>query len=98
MTLQIHLFGQPLLLLDGHPVRFAAPPRVLPLLAYLLLDRRQAVERQQAAFACGLTMQRPQPAPTCAVTYTSSSVPSRRHRPVGLATVRRHQPRLECEG
>lgn len=51
MTLVIHLFGQPKLLLDSTPIKFNAPPKTLPLLAYLLLHRRQALERQSAAFA-----------------------------------------------
>jgi DNA-binding SARP family transcriptional activator len=51
MTLCVHLLGQPRLLLHAQPVKFAAPPRALPLLAYLPLNRSQAVERQQAAFA-----------------------------------------------
>ncbi len=51
MTLIIRLFGQPRLLLDSNPLKFTAPPKTLPLLAYLLLHRAQPVERQQAAFA-----------------------------------------------
>ena len=51
MTLIIHLFSQPKLLLDSTPVKFNAPPKTLPLLAYLLIHRRQALERQNIAFA-----------------------------------------------
>ena len=51
MTLAIHLFGKPSLLVDATPVRFAAPPKTFPLLAYLLLHRAQPVDRQQIAFA-----------------------------------------------
>ncbi len=48
--LSICLFGQPRLAWDGQPVTLNAPPRTLPLLAYLLLHRRQVLERQQVAF------------------------------------------------
>lgn len=51
MTLAIHLLGQPFLLLDARPIRLAAPPKTYPLLAYLLLHRRQAIDRRQVAFA-----------------------------------------------
>jgi DNA polymerase III alpha subunit len=51
MTLIIHLLGQPKLLIDSKPIKFNAPPKTLPLLAYLLLQRRQALERQSVAFA-----------------------------------------------
>jgi DNA-binding SARP family transcriptional activator/predicted ATPase len=51
MTLYIHLFGQPRLLLDSQPLKVTAPPKTLPLLAYLLLHRTQSIERQQAAYA-----------------------------------------------
>ena len=51
MTLNIHLLGQPKLLLDSTPFKFNAPPKTLPLLAYLLLHRQQTLERQHAAFA-----------------------------------------------
>ena len=46
----LYLFGQPHFLVDGQDYKLAAPPKALPLLAYLLLHRNQAVERQQAAF------------------------------------------------
>ncbi|MBI5293977.1 MAG: AAA family ATPase [Chloroflexi bacterium] len=51
MTLMIHLLGKPKLLLDSTPLKFNAPPRTLPLLAYLLLHRRQALERQNVSYA-----------------------------------------------
>lgn len=46
----IHLFGQPHLLSNSQPLKFNAPPKTIPLLAYLLLHRQQALERQQIAF------------------------------------------------
>jgi len=49
--LRISLFGQPSLVLDATPLRFNAPPKTLPLLAYLLLHRVQPVAREQVAFA-----------------------------------------------
>ena len=51
MTLLIRLFGKPNLVLDTTTVRFAAPPKTFPLLAYLLLHCSQPVTRQQIAFA-----------------------------------------------
>jgi DNA-binding SARP family transcriptional activator/predicted ATPase len=51
MALCIHLFGQPRLMFQAQPVKVIAPPKTLPLLAYLLLHRHQPVERQQVAFA-----------------------------------------------
>ncbi|MFZ6026649.1 MAG: ATP-binding protein [Chloroflexota bacterium] len=50
MSIAIYLLGQPFLLFDGQPFRFAAPPKTFPLLAYLLLHRQQAISRQQIAF------------------------------------------------
>ena len=46
----IRLFGQPRLTLDQQTLPFNAPPKTLPLLAYLLLHRSQPLERQQVAF------------------------------------------------
>ncbi|MFZ5820634.1 MAG: AAA family ATPase [Chloroflexota bacterium] len=51
MTLFIHLLGKPQLLLDGAALKFNAPPKTLPLLAYLLLHRKQTLERQNVSFA-----------------------------------------------
>lgn len=51
MTLRIHLLGQPRLFIDRIPQPFAAPPKTMPLLAYLLLHRERMIERQQVAFA-----------------------------------------------
>ncbi len=51
MTLSIHIFGKPRLLIDTTIVRFVAPPKAFPLLAYLLLHRSQPIDRQQIAFA-----------------------------------------------
>ncbi|MBN1660415.1 MAG: hypothetical protein JXA93_18595, partial [Anaerolineae bacterium] len=50
MALCVYLFGQPRLVYHAQPVKFIAPPKTLPLLAYLLLYRHQAVERRQVAF------------------------------------------------
>ncbi len=49
--LRISLFGQPSFVLDTTPLRFNAPPKTLPLFAYLLLHRAQPVAREQVAFA-----------------------------------------------
>ncbi len=49
--LHISLLGQPSLSLDAAPLRFTAPPKTLPLLAYLLLHRAGPVAREQVAFA-----------------------------------------------
>jgi DNA-binding SARP family transcriptional activator len=46
----IHLFGQPRLQHNSQPLKLNAPPKTLPLMAYLLLHRTQALERQQIAF------------------------------------------------
>ena len=51
MTLRIHLFGKPQRILDSSPLKFNAPPKTLPLLAYLLLHRKQTLERQTVSFA-----------------------------------------------
>ncbi|PKN92548.1 MAG: hypothetical protein CVU44_15555 [Chloroflexi bacterium HGW-Chloroflexi-6] len=51
MTLIIHLLGQPKFSIDSTPIKFNAPPKTIPLLAYLLLHRRQTLERQNVAFA-----------------------------------------------
>ncbi|GAC1538137.1 MAG: hypothetical protein NVS2B17_11740 [Candidatus Velthaea sp.] len=50
MRLGIHLFGQPRFELGAEPFRFAAPPKTLPLLAYLLLHRNGPVARDSLAF------------------------------------------------
>ncbi len=48
--LRIHLFGQARLLVDATPLKFNAPPKTLPLLAYLLLHRAERVKRETVAF------------------------------------------------
>lgn len=47
----VHLLGQPRFTLFGQPHRFSAPPRTLPLLAYLLLHRNAHLTRQSVALA-----------------------------------------------
>ena len=49
--LRLSLLGSPSFCLDAAPLRFNAPPKTLPLLAYLLLHRAQPVAREQVAFA-----------------------------------------------
>ncbi|CAG0932290.1 Transcriptional regulatory protein EmbR [Thermoflexales bacterium] len=51
MMLSISLLGQPRLRVDERPLRLSAPPRTIPLLAYVLLHRAQPVTRAQIAFA-----------------------------------------------
>jgi predicted ATPase/DNA-binding SARP family transcriptional activator len=48
---EIRLFGQPRFTVSGQPHRFSAPPRALPLLAYLLLHRGAHLTRENVAFA-----------------------------------------------
>jgi len=48
--LNVKLFGPPALTYQGRAVNFHAPPRTMPLLAYLLLQRAQPLDRQQVAF------------------------------------------------
>ena len=50
-TFEIRLFGQPRFAVSGKPHRFSAPPRTLPLLAYLLLHRGAHLTRENIAFA-----------------------------------------------
>ena len=50
-TFEIRLFGQPRFAVSGEPHRFSAPPRTLPLLAYLLLHRGAHLTRENIAFA-----------------------------------------------
>ncbi|PKO14423.1 MAG: hypothetical protein CVU39_14305 [Chloroflexi bacterium HGW-Chloroflexi-10] len=47
--LSIYLLGQPHLEQDGTSLQLNAPPKTVPLLAYILLHRGQALERQQVA-------------------------------------------------
>lgn len=49
-TLRIHLFGQPRFFASGGPHKFVAPPRTLPLLAFLLLHREAHLTRDSIAF------------------------------------------------
>ncbi|MBN2005858.1 MAG: AAA family ATPase [Anaerolineae bacterium] len=49
--LRIFLLGQPHLQWHSKPLTLGAPPKTLPLLAYLLLNRAQPVSREQVAFA-----------------------------------------------
>jgi DNA-binding SARP family transcriptional activator len=49
--LTIQLFGNPNLAFQNQPLKFQAPPKTLPLLAYLLLHRAHPIGRQQLAFA-----------------------------------------------
>jgi predicted ATPase/DNA-binding SARP family transcriptional activator len=48
--LEIRLLGEPEFAFEGAPFRFAAPPRALPLLAWLLLHRRAPLSRDSVAF------------------------------------------------
>jgi DNA-binding SARP family transcriptional activator/tetratricopeptide (TPR) repeat protein len=50
-TFEICLLGQPRFSVSGKPHRFSAPPRTLPLLAYLLLHRGAHLTRENIAFA-----------------------------------------------
>jgi len=47
--LEIALFGEPRFLFEGRPHAFAAPPKTLPLLAYLLLQRNVRLPRENVA-------------------------------------------------
>jgi DNA-binding SARP family transcriptional activator len=49
--LRVHLFGRPRLLLDDDPLSVAGRPKVLPLLAYLLVHRRAPMPRRAVAYA-----------------------------------------------
>lgn len=49
--LRIHLFGEPHFEYRGSPHAFSAPPKTLPLLAYLLLHRSAPVARETIAAA-----------------------------------------------
>lgn len=49
--LRVHLLGRPRLFFDDTPVPLAARPKVVPLLAYLLVHRAHAVPRSTAANA-----------------------------------------------
>lgn len=51
MLLRVHFFGRPRFSIDGAPYALAAPPKALILLAYLLLERSAAVQRDTLAFA-----------------------------------------------
>ncbi|HLE27209.1 MAG TPA: AAA family ATPase [Anaerolineales bacterium] len=48
--LRIHLFGNLRVLHDGVAVKFAAPPKTVPLWAYLLLHRGDPIPRQVLAY------------------------------------------------
>jgi DNA-binding SARP family transcriptional activator len=50
-TFEIRLLGQPRFTVSGKPHRLSAPPRTLPLLAYLLLHRGAHLTRENIAFA-----------------------------------------------
>jgi len=50
-VLEIRLLGAPEFAWEGAAFRFAAPPRTLPLLAWLLLHRRAPLARDAVAFA-----------------------------------------------
>jgi DNA-binding SARP family transcriptional activator len=49
--LRVQLFGRPRLLLDDDPVPVTGRPKVMPLLAYLLLHRRAPMPRRAVAYA-----------------------------------------------
>ena len=48
--LRIYLFGHPRFLADNQPLKFSAPPKTLPLCAYLLLHAPQPLARETVAF------------------------------------------------
>ena len=47
--LAIRLFGEPSFRYDDAPWRFVAPPRVLPMLAWLIVRRERVLRSQLAA-------------------------------------------------
>src|SRR5207302_10533623 len=49
-SFSIYLFGQARFAYEGKPHKFSAPPKALPLLAYLLLNRDGPVSREKVAF------------------------------------------------
>src|SRR5579863_9197297 len=49
-ALRIHLFGHPRFVLGAEPFKFGAPPKTLPLLAYLVIHRHAAISREKLAF------------------------------------------------
>ncbi len=49
--LNIRFLGQPRFEHNGTPLKFSAPPKTLPLFAYLLLNRRSLLRRESVAFA-----------------------------------------------
>jgi len=49
-VLEIRLLGAPEFAYAGEPYRFSAPPRTLPLLAWLVLHRRAPLSREALAF------------------------------------------------
>ena len=49
-VLEIRLLGAPEFAYDGAPYKFSAPPRTLPLLAWLVLHRRSPLSREALAF------------------------------------------------
>ncbi|GAC1548554.1 MAG: BTAD domain-containing putative transcriptional regulator [Vulcanimicrobiaceae bacterium] len=51
VVLEIRLLGPPEFVYAGAPFRFSAPPRTLPLLAWLLMHRRAPLQRDAIAFA-----------------------------------------------
>lgn len=50
-SLAIHLLGHPRFFWDGESHKFSAPPRTLPLLAFLLLNRGAHLSRDTVAFS-----------------------------------------------
>jgi len=48
--LRIHLLGQPRFFDGAEPLKFSAPPKTLPLWAYLLLHSAQSLKRETVAF------------------------------------------------
>ena len=54
VLLQIHLFGLPRLFWLDRPLPLSAPPKTLPLLAYLLLNRERPIKRAALAFTLWL--------------------------------------------
>ncbi|HXW52389.1 MAG TPA: AAA family ATPase [Candidatus Acidoferrales bacterium] len=49
-TLRVFLFGHPRIEWDDKPLKFSAPPKTLPLLAYIILHRASPLTRDSIAF------------------------------------------------
>lgn len=97
-ALRIRLFGEPHFEFGGQAYAFSAPPKTLPLLAFLLLNRRAASARETIATALWPDSEREESLANVRrhLHYLNKALPAAPHEPWILTTARTVQWNAAC--